>query len=110
MKNEKMVRTANSKTLEFKSKEEMWKFLFLIKDLLVPYSDESVGPYVKENSEKAFWMKQGIKINYWADENLVDILIRYEDFKKIESMFKKENLRRGRNKFRFVGYNIKIEA
>ena len=110
MKNEKMVRTANSKTLEFKSKEEMWKFLFLIKDLLVPYSDEMVRPYVRKDSERAFWMKQGIKINYWTSENLVDILISAEDFKKIESMFKKENLRRGKNKFIFVGYNIKIEA
>lgn len=101
MKNLNKVRIANSKTLEFKNKEEMWKFLFSINEILIPYSEEMM--YGK-NDEIIFWMKKGIKINYWQDENMVDILVKAEDFRKIEHLFKKENIRRGKNKFVFKGF------
>ena len=79
----------------------MWKFLFSINEILIPYSEEMM--YGK-NDEVIFWMKKGIKINYWQNENMVDILVKAEDFRKIEFLFKKENIRRGKNKFVFKGF------
>lgn len=103
MKNLNKVRIANSKTLEFKNKEEMWKFLFSINEILVPYSEESIR-IAKGKDEMTFWMKRGIKIDWWPDENLVDILVKAEDFRKIEHLFRKEHLRSGKNKFVFKGF------
>ena len=103
MKNLNKVRIANSKTLEFKNKEEMWKFLFSINEILIPYSDESIR-IANGDAELIFWMKKGIKVNWWIDENLVDILVKAEDFRKIEHLFNKEHLRRGKYKFVFKGF------
>ena len=103
MKNLNKVRIANSKTLEFKNKEEMWKFLFSINEILIPYSDESIR-IANGDTERIFWMKKGIKVNWWIDENLVDILVKAEDFRKIEHLFNKEHLRRGKYKFVFKGF------
>lgn len=103
MKNVNKVRTANSRTLEFKNKEEMWKLLFMISDLLIPYSDELISAY-KRNDETVYWMKKGIKYGWWYDDNLVDILIKAEDFRRIEFLFRKEHLRKGKNKFVFRGF------
>ena len=101
MKNLNKVRIANSKTLEFKNKELPRTPSLMSMKILIPYSEEMM--YGKDD-EIVFWMKKGIKINYWQNENMVDILVKAEDFRKIEHLFKKENIRRGKNKFVFKGF------
>lgn len=99
MKNINKVRTANSKLLQFKNEADMWKMLFEIKEFLVPYSEETISTY-KKYDDVVYWMRRGIRTGYWnngEDKVYADILIRAEDFKKIEHLFKKESFRRGKS-------------
>lgn len=105
MKNLNKARVANSRTLEFRNKEEMWKYLLCINEILVPYSEELIHTGPRRNDpEREFWMKKGIKIDFWDNENMVDILVKGDDFKRIEHLFIREKIRDHKCKYVFKGF------
>lgn len=115
MKNLNKVRTSRGYFLEFKDEEQMWKFLFLYKDLLVPYSEQTIREaksFEDRHKDELFlyhkrlgnyqWLRFGIDLRMWSDndeEIIVKVLMRPEDFNNIKGMFKKEVLRRGTSKY-----------
>ena len=115
MKNLNKVRTSRSYLLEFEDKEQMWKWLFLYKDLLVPYSEQTIRDakrFEDKNKDILFmyhrrigdwkWLQFGIDLRRFTDneeETIIRVLMRPEDFNNIKNMFKKESLRRNVTKY-----------
>lgn len=91
--------------VEFDNKETMWKFLFLYKDLLIPFADEDVRRITKQYGEETGkWMRFGIHIysnytrlrffNREGDGVLVGIKMNSSDFNNIKGNFRKERIER----------------
>lgn len=121
MKNVNKVRTTRSYFLRFKDEAEAFKFLFLYKDLLVPYSEQTIHE-AKRWEEKVLksgdfeyprrwalgdwkWLRFGIEFMRFKDEEgfLLKANMHPEDFRIINGQFEKKSLRRNISEWKFKG-------
>ena len=104
MKKEKSLKKHTRYVLEFKDEVQMWKLLFLYRDLLVPYSWDHIlyvrkreGKNMNERDRMSNWMRFGIRLDHWKEDYYgdgvrVDVLMYAEDFMLIKNQFSHERL------------------
>ena len=92
---EKKKQNQTNYNLKFKDEAQLFKFLFLYKDLLVPYSEW----HIKECGSGSKWMRFGLRYptvdryKYFYKDGIVATVLMYpNDFKNISNQFRKERL------------------
>ena len=95
---EKKKQNQTNYNLKFKDEAQLFKFLFLYKDLLVPYSECRIKE-IGYNTLKSRWMRFGVRYptvdryKYFIKDGIVATVLMYpDDFRNICNQFRKERL------------------